>query len=282
MSEQRDARGSGAMSRIGIIGYGAVADALLTALESAGALHMVAAILVRRPPPADVAIRYPLAERFVTTLGDLLRRGPQVVVEAGGHDAVSLHGPGVLAAGADLLLSSVGALANPGLAEELQAAAAGKASVLIPSGAVAGLDGLLAARTAGLREVTYTSLKPFSAWAHTPAERLLQDAPDPENMIFFDGTAREAATCYPKNANVAAAVGLAGIGLDRTRVRLGTTHGLEGPHALIEAEGDFGRFRFDILALATATNPKTSALTGHSLAAALRAGISFRLDWNDV
>ena len=71
-------------------------------------------------------------------------------------------------------------------------------------------------------------------------------------------------------------VTLASLGLDRTRVRLGADPHIKAPLGIIEAEGDFGRFDFDILALASPTNPKTSALTGHSLVAAARAGMCFR------
>ena len=91
-------------------------------------------------------------------------------------------------------------------------------------------------------------------------------------QVFFEGTAREAAAAYPKNANVSVAVGLAGIGLDRTRVRLVSSRAVADPLGVIEAAGAFGRFRFEILALASPSNPKTSALTGYSLLQCARLG----------
>ena len=97
-----------------------------------------------------------------------------------------------------------------------------------------------------------------------------------ERIIFFRGSAREAAARFPKNANVAATIALASLGLDRTQVLLGSDPHVSGPLGIIEAEGEFGRFNFEILALASPTNPKTSALTGHSLVAAVRDGMCLR------
>ncbi|MDB5901849.1 MAG: hypothetical protein JWM26_727 [Betaproteobacteria bacterium] len=149
--------------------------------------------------------------------------------------------------------------------------------ILIPSGAVAGIDGLLAARTAGLRQVTYTSVKPPLSWTGTPGEGKLAGAAREQRTTLFEGTAREAALLYPKNANVGATVAFAGLGLDRTTVELVSDPAVSGPLGIIEAEGDFGTFRFEILAYASQSNPKTSTLTAHSMLAAVRDGVCFAL-----
>jgi aspartate dehydrogenase len=181
----------------------------------------------------------------------------------------------VLKRGADLVISSVGALANRGLASTLAEASVGCARILIPSGAVAGIDGLLAARSAGLREVTYTSVKAPHAWRGTPAERELAGPASTRRLTFFEGSARDAALRFPQNANVAAAVALAGLGFEATRVRLVSDPDTTGPLGLIEASGDFGAFRFEILAYESALNPKTSTLTAHSIVCALLDGVAF-------
>src|SRR5207302_8717766 len=111
----------------------------------------------------------------------------------------------------------VGALADDDLAASMQAARAKNARIWIPSGAIAGIDGLLAARTAGLREATYTSIKAPAAWKGTPGEAQADAA---KRVTLFEGSARQAAKDYPQNANVAATVAFAGLGLDRTRVTL--------------------------------------------------------------
>jgi aspartate dehydrogenase len=262
--------------RLAVIGYGAVADEIIRCLEARGERDALAAILVR--PQRRTEYERKAAGRFavVDCVAQLLAAKPDLVIEAAGHSSVAQYGAEILGNGVDLLICSVGALADRKLAGDLVAAAAPGTELWIASGAVAGIDGLLAARTAGLRSVTYTSLKERKAWQGTPAQALLDDTASTQRVIFFEGSAREAALQYPQNANVGATIALASLGLDRTRVRLGADPHVKGPLGIIEAEGDFGRFDFDILALASPTNPKTSALTGHSLVAAARAGMRFR------
>ncbi len=263
-------------SRIALIGYGAIADEVIRSLESRSELHMLAGFLVRPERRGESEQKSKGRFAVVDELPALLALQPDIVVEAAGHEAVVRYGADVLRHGADLLVASVGALANAVVASDIVAAAAPSADLWIASGAVAGLDGLLAARSAGLRSVTYTSWKEPKAWSGTPAEEILREADQTQPTIFFSGSAREAASQFPKNANVAAAIALAGLGFDRTLVQLGSDARVSGPRGIIEAEGDFGQFTFDVLALASKTNPKTSALTGHSVVAAIRYGMAFR------
>jgi|GraSoiStandDraft_17_1057272.scaffolds.fasta_scaffold88286_2 aspartate dehydrogenase len=263
-------------SRIAVIGYGAITDEIVRALDTRGQLDALACVLVRPNKRNESEQKAAGHFRVVDTLPDLLACEPQIVIEAAGHCAVAEFGAAILAGGCDLLLASVGALADGALAKNLAAAASGATQLWIASGAVAGIDGLLAARSAGLRSVTYTSLKGADAWKGTPAQALLGERAKAERVIFFSGSARQAALQYPQNANVGATIALASLGLDRTQVLLGSDPNVTGPLGIIEADGEFGCFKFEILALASATNPKTSALTGHSLAAAVCEGMCFR------
>jgi aspartate dehydrogenase len=263
-------------SRIALIGYGAIADEVVRSLDVRGKLATLVGFMVR-PERVLQAEQKSLGRfPFVDNLRALFELQPNIIIEAAGHEAVSQFGADVLRHGVDFLIASVGALADPSLTADLVAAAAPGAELWIASGAVAGIDGLLAARSAGLRSVTYTSWKEPKAWNGTPAENMLGSGNNKERVIFFRGSAREAAKRFPKNANVAATIALASLGLDRTLVQLGSDSQVSGPRGIIEAEGDFGRFGFDVLALASAINPKTSALAGHSLIAAVRDGMGFR------
>lgn len=262
--------------RLGLIGLGAVGEETMRSLERRGDLAALAAVLEL---PAQVeAARAKAAGRFpvVGSIEELLALKPDLVIEAAGHNAVLNFGETILANGCDLLVASTGALADGKFGRKLADAAGSGAEIWIAGGAVAGIDGMLAARTAGMSNATYTSLKERKAWNGTPAEKLLDDRAEFQRVIFFEGSAREAATLYPQNANVAATIALAGLGLDRTRVKLGADPKVAGPLGIIEADGEFGTFRFEILALASPSNPKTSALTGHSLASAALDGMRFR------
>jgi len=247
-----------------LIGFGAIGAEIATTLTRIGEMQTCVATLVRPGRTAPAAVH---------DVDALLAARPSVVLECAGHGSVADYGPAILRAGIDLVISSVGALADPALAGDLaQAEAAGGGRMLLPAGAVAGLDGLAAARLMGIDHVTYTSLKPPHAWTGTAAERVLDLNHAEEERVFFEGTAREAALAYPKNANVSVAVSLAGIGMDRTRVRLVSSRRVSDPLGLIEADGAFGHFRFDIFARAAAGNPKTSALTAYSLLQCARLG----------
>jgi len=261
------------MRRLALMGYGAITEELLGCVEAGGELASLAVVLVRPQRLAQAQAR--AAGRFavIDSLEALLALAPEVVAECAGHGAMRQYAPALLSRGIDVICSSVGVLADREFEVQLaRAAAEGGGRVWIPSGAVAGIDGLLAARTAGLNEVTYTSVKPPKAWDGTPGERLLVGAAREERTTFFEGSAREAATQYPQNANVGATVALAGLGLERTRVKLVSDPAATGPLGIIEAAGEFGRMRFEILAYASPRNPKTSLLTAHSLYAALREG----------
>jgi aspartate dehydrogenase len=257
-----------------VIGYGAITEEIVRTLEERHGLRTLLGVLVR--PVRLAEARRNAAGRFavVDTIDALLQLEPDVVAECAGHGAMREFGAAVLGSGRDLLCSSVGVLADRSFASDLIRAAKGRAQLWIPSGAVAGIDGLLAARSAGLRSVTYTSVKPPAAWIGTPAEAKVRAAGE-RRTTLFEGSAREAALQYPQNVNVGATVALAGLGLDRTGVRLVSDPGASGPLGIIEAAGDFGTLRFEILAYASPRNPKTSLLTAHSIVAAARDGLCF-------
>jgi aspartate dehydrogenase len=262
--------------RTAIIGCGAIGREIIGRLAATGTLDRLAAVLVR-PYQLD-AVRSLAAGRFavVDRLDDLLAARPEIVLECAGHAAVRSYGAGLLHRGIDLIIAATGCLADARLASELVAAArSGGGRLLVPSGAVAGLDGLLAARAVGLTSVSYQSAKPPVAWRGTPAETIVDLANVRAPTTFFEGSAREAALGYPQNANVGVTIALAGIGLDRTRVKLVADPNLTDPLGIIEAEGPLGRFRFEILAYAAPDNPKTSRLTAYSMLLALEQGWAF-------
>ena len=207
---------------------------------------------------------------IVETLDALLALKPALVAEVAGQSAVSEYGEAVLRGRIDLLIISVGALADPALLARLKAAAqAGGSRILLPAGAIGGIDAVAAMRVAGLTSVRYRSRKPPAAWRGSSAEQIADLGSLTQRTVLYRGTAGEAALRFPQNANVAAALALAGLGFDATEVELVADPEAPGNVHEIEAEGAAGKFAIQLQGRPSRSNPKTSALAAMSVARAL-------------
>ncbi|WP_163849156.1 aspartate dehydrogenase [Pseudooceanicola aestuarii] len=248
--------------KIGIIGKGAIGRYVAAQLQARGGGPHV--LLTRSGGDAG---QPGMAQ--ATSVGEL-PGDIALMVDCAGHAALAEHGPAILDRGIDLITVSVGALADPALATRLKdAAARGGAQLHLASGAIGALDSLSAARVGGLEEVIYTGRKPPQGWIGSPAEENLDLRALTTAQTHFEGSARDAATAYPKNANVAAAVALAGAGLDATQVRLVADPGVTANIHEVRASGAFGSFEFRIAGNALPDNPRSSALAAMSVIAAI-------------
>lgn len=242
--------------RLAIIGKGAIAGYVTAALAKRPDLTLVGRVL--RKAQGDA----------VADVGDL----PEVdlLVDCAGHAGLSQHGPTALAHGIDVLTLSLGALADEALSAKLtQAARDGGAQLHLASGAIGALDALRAGAIGGLRAVRYTGRKPPAGWRGSAAEAQLNLDTLSEATTHFTGTARAAALAYPKNANVAAAVALAGAGFEATQVALIADPEAPGNVHDIHAEGAFGQLSFRITGASLPDNPRSSALAAMSAVAAI-------------
>lgn len=256
---------------IALVGCGAVGAGVLEGIAAEPALR-VGQVLV--PAPDDARVRDTLARLAPQARPrralDPDAPAPDLLVECAGHAAVAQHVLPALERGIDCLIVSAGALTEDGLAERLeQAARRGGAQARLLSGAVGAIDALAAARLGGLEQVSYTGRKPPLAWRGTPAERDWDLAALSQAQLIFSGSAREAARRFPKNANVAATVALASLGLDRVQVRLYADPAAHGNQHCIDARGGFGELSLSLQGQALPGNPKTSALTVYSVVRAL-------------
>jgi aspartate dehydrogenase len=223
------------------------------------------------PAQARVAIPALAGVAVFASAEELYAWAPGLAVECAGHSAVATVVPELLGRGCDVIVVSIGALVDDALRAQLrQSVARGGSRLSTVSGAVGGLDALEAARSAGLTSVTYTGRKPPAAWQGTPAEGRFDLASLTEPTVLFSGSARGAASTYPQNANVTAAIALAGVGFDATIVQLVADPSIERNIHELVAEGAFGRLVVRLENAPLPDNPKTSWLAVLSIERELR------------
>ncbi len=248
--------------KVASIGYGAMARSLAASLKQSALQIDLNACLVPDDAPGVETVNI---QRF-STVDELIASKPDLVVECATHEAVLETVPEILRAGIDVIVVSIGALGRDGAVTRLEeAAAAGNARAVVVSGAIGGLDVLRAAKIAGLEQVTYIGRKPPRAWKGTPAEALLDLDNLTEPTPFYEGSAKSAASDYPKNTNVTAAVALAGVGFENTSVRLIADPTSNGNVHELHAVGAFGEFQIVLKNKPLPDNPKTSWLAALSV-----------------
>jgi aspartate dehydrogenase len=208
--------------RIGLLGYGAigkrVAEEILAAQAGVLGNTELVAVLIRTSRPAEDT---PNGVLVTTDADSFYAADWDLCVEVAGQPTVRQYGERVLLSGRNLLVSSIGAFTDDALFARLQAAAQQSGSqLLLASGAMPGVDWMSSVALAGSERVRVTQTKPPNAWFGTPAEDEFELASLTEPTQLFDGSARQAASKFPKNSNVVALLAIATAGLDRTQVKL--------------------------------------------------------------
>ena len=258
--------------RLALVGCGAIAQATMLHLQGDPLLLLTQVVvsLAHIEEARAACARLAPQARVLSEIDLHCAERPHLVVECAGHGALAQHVLPALRAGIPTVLASIGALHDGQIELALaMAAAEGGARVHLVSGAVGGIDALAAARLGGLDSVQYIGRKPPAGWRGTPAEKLCDLEHLQEAVVIFHGSAREAARLYPKNANVAATVSLAGMGLDATQATLiADPAALRNIHRVV-AVGAFGRLDMTIENEPLAANPRTSALTVYSIVRAI-------------
>jgi aspartate dehydrogenase len=261
--------------RIGLLGGGVIARLFLEQVR-AGAFGegvQIVALAGRARSQRAQALAAQFSVPFVVGVQALVQARPDVVVEAASHEAVREQGEGLLAAGIALIVLSGGALADDALRARLEAAAATHRGLLyVPSGGIGGLDALKAACAAGVDEVRIAVTKPPAAWKGIAyVERLGIDLDALEGPVtLFEGSAREGVPHFPANVNIAAVLSLAGVGFDRTRLRVVADPALRFNTHFIHIRGATGTIDMRFESVPSPDNPKTAMLACYSALAAFR------------
>lgn len=256
--------------RVGILGGGVIARLFL---EQRASDVEVVAIAGRSEASRGKALAREFGVPFVIGAKPLVAARPGIVIEAASHEAVREHAETLLSEGIALIVLSGGALCDDALRARLERASIERhAPLYVPSGGIGGLDALKAACAAGVDEVSIAVTKPPAAWKGIPyVERLMIDLDRLGGPVtLFEGSAREGVPHFPANVNIAAVLSLAGIGFDRTRLKVVADPALRFNTHFITIRGRTGTIELRFESVPSPDNPKTAMLACYSALAAFR------------
>ena len=260
--------GSTTKTKVAIAGLGAIGTEVAKALDAGiDGLELVAvssANIDKHRGWLDKLGKKPAALPI-----EALADAADIVIECAPSQLVRAIVAPVVSRGNTAVVLSVGALL---MNEDLIALAkAHGGQIVVPTGALIGLDAMAAAAVGTIHSVRMVTRKPVAGLLGAPhlVEHKIDIDGIKEPLKVFDGTAREAAKGFPANLNVAVALSLAGIGPDRTRVEIWADPTVTRNTHRIEVDSDSARFSMSIENIPS-ENPKTGKITALSVIACLR------------
>jgi aspartate dehydrogenase len=260
----------------GLIGCGAIGTVLAEAIDSgkAGEIDLIVVydiIVERAQILASKLNRKPLVAKNINEV--LERDDVQIVIEAASQEAVEQYAVKVLSSNKDLMVMSTGALLDETLmAKIVEAAKNSGRKIYVPSGAIVGLDNVKAAAIGQIEEVTLITRKPPISFKGAPyVEKSKIDLSTlKEPLTLYEGSAREAVKLFPQNVNVAATLSLAGVGPDKTKVKIIVDPGIKNIIHEIHVKGEFGEILTRTVNKPFPSNPRTSYIAALSAIATLK------------
>ncbi|MFZ3235484.1 MAG: aspartate dehydrogenase [Stellaceae bacterium] len=259
--------------RVAVGGFGAIGRVVARRLDQGIEGLALAAVAARDAERAAAAMAEFVQPAPVVPMARLWEEA-DIVVECAPAALLRDIAEPALAHGRIVMVLSSGALLDNFDLVDLARQHGGR--ILVPTGALLGLDAVTAAAEGEIARVHMITRKPPAGLAGAPyLERhgIAVDGLDAPKRVFA-GTAREAARGFPANVNVAAALALAGIGPECTTIEMWADPGVDRNIHKIEVEADAARFSMQIENVPSAENPKTGRLTPLSVVAALKKLVS--------
>ncbi|HKF27435.1 MAG TPA: aspartate dehydrogenase [Nitrososphaera sp.] len=262
---------------VGLVGCGTIGTQLALAIESGNIANASLAGLFDIVNSNAKSLKSKLNSNpeIYFDFDALINSSANIIIEAASQQAVRDFGRPIIEANKDLMIMSVGALADRTfLAELLDLAAVmnGHSRIYVPTGAIAGIDAIRSVRNV-LDSLTLTTTKSPKALAGAPFLEKSSVNLDTITKItaIYEGSAAEAVKLFPANVNVAAILSLAGIGADKTKVRIVVDPKATTNQHEITATGSFGDIKITVNNVTTPGNPKTSFLAILSAIECLRS-----------
>jgi aspartate dehydrogenase len=254
---------------VGLAGLGAVGREVATRLAAGIPGLRLAAVAVREPEKLRGALAS-FGQDVKVLSAEALAEHCDVIVEGlPPKEFRTVAVPAIERGRIFVPLSVAQLLENADLVERARETGA---RILVPTGALIGLDAVRAAAEGTIRSVTMITTKPPQGLEGAPylAERKISLAGLRAPLKVFDGSAREGACGFPANVNVAAALSLAGIGPDKTRLEIWADPAIARNTHRIEVEADSARFSMTVEGVPSEDNARTGKLTPLSVIACLR------------
>ncbi len=259
--------------RVAVAGLGAVGMEVARRLAAGLEDLTLAAVSARDRAAAET--RMAGVDASVPVMpAETLAEVADVVVECAPAAVFPLIAEPALRAGRVLVPIGVAALMEHLHLVEVARASGGR--ILVPSGALLGLDAVRAAAEGDIHSVRMVTRKPPGGLAGAPYLQAhgIDVSGLSEPLRVFCGSAREGAAGFPANLNVAAALGLAGVGLDRTELEIWADPGVTRNCHRIVVESDSARFTLEIENIPSSANPRTGRLVANSVVATLKRLVS--------
>lgn len=266
--------------KIGLIGCGAIGSELALAIDSGKVKKAALVSLYDNVENVAVQLKSKLQNKNVKSFSNfsLFISSPafanaDIIIEAASQDAVKKFAKTIIQAGKDLIIMSTGALAERDLLQELlDIASREKVHIYVPSGAIAGIDAIRSVKHL-LNSVTITTTKNPKALVGAPFFEKTRIKPESitQKKLIYEGSARDAVMEFPANVNVAAALSLAGLGMDATKVKIIADPDASVNQHQITAKGTFGEIKIVVRNTPSPSNPKTSYLAVLSAVECIRS-----------
>lgn len=256
------------MMKIGIAGFGTIGRVVARHIEASDLPLTLAAVSAGNRARAEAAMAKLARPVPIVDTAELVALS-DVIVDSAPTAAFRDIATATLEAGKTLVTVSGAALMQWPEAVEIARAHGGH--IILATGALLGLDAVRAAAIGKIHSVTMVTRKPVKSLVK--AEHVVRNRIDltaiTEPLKIFEGNAREGAIAFPANVNVAAALGLAGVGPERTRLEIWADPALERNTHRIVVDSDSARFELAIENIPTDENPGTGRITAQSIVAAL-------------
>ncbi|HSL13204.1 MAG TPA: aspartate dehydrogenase [Nitrososphaeraceae archaeon] len=266
--------------KISIIGCGAIGSELAQHVDSNMAKNVtLLSILDIRPENAE-ALKLKLSNNsplLFNNFDDFVKsesfKEVELVIEAASQNAITSYLNQLISFKKDVLVMSVGAFANSAFFSEVSRnVESNDINIYVPSGAIAGIDALKSVKNS-VSYVTLTTTKNPNSLKDSPFFKNNNFTVDSikKRTLIFEGSAIEAVQNFPANVNVAALLGLAGIGIEKTKVNVIADPSIRINKHEIKVIGKFGELIVRVKNIPSSTNPKTSYLAILSVIECLRS-----------